>query len=207
MVKVSVVAGCLAGVVLWCVAGPGAAFVAVPTDGAVLQSQAGLRVSADALGARSGMPVGIAAAPGGHGFWVATDDGVVTPEGAAVFYGDLRGVALNQPVVGIAATPSGHGYWLVASDGGVFPFGDARFLGSTGAVRLNQPVVGMAATASGHGYWLVASDGGVFPFGDARFFGFDGGGAVESAGGGDGGDAVGARVLVGGVGWRGFSLW
>lgn len=104
------------------------------------------------------------------GYWVAHQDGGVTPVDAPV-YGDLRGVALNRAIVGTAGTPDGRGYWLVAADGGIFSFGDAAFLGSTGAIRLNRPIVGMASTPNGGGYWLVASDGGVFDYGDAPFRG------------------------------------
>ena len=118
--------------------------------------------------------VGIAAHPGGDGYWLVASDGGVFAFGDARFQGSTGADRLNQPVVGMTATPSGDGYWLVASDGGVFAFGDARFQGSTGADRLNQPVVGMAATPSGDGYWLVASDGGVFAFGDAKFYGSTG---------------------------------
>ena len=115
--------------------------------------------------------VGMAATPGGGGYWLVGSDGGVFSFGDARFFGSLGAVRLNAPVVGVAATPDGGGYWLVGSDGGVFSFGDARFFGSLGAVRLNAPVVGMAATPDGGGYWLVGSDGGVFSFGDARFFG------------------------------------
>ena len=53
---------------------------------------------------------------------------------------------------------------------------------------------------AGAGYWLVASDGGVFAFGDAGVLRVDGRRAAEPADRGDGGDAVGRRLLVGGVG-------
>ncbi|MGH9079149.1 MAG: SpoIID/LytB domain-containing protein, partial [Acidimicrobiales bacterium] len=118
--------------------------------------------------------VGMAAPPGGGGYWVAGRDGGVRSFGGAPFLGSDFGLALARPVVGMAATPSGKGYWLVAADGGIFSFGDAAFYGSTGSLRLNQPVVGMAATPDGGGYWLVASDGGIFSFGDAAFYGSTG---------------------------------
>jgi hypothetical protein len=118
---------------------------------------------------------GVAAAPGGLGYWVVAADGGIFTYGNAVFEGSAGGIHLNQPIVGMAATPTGRGYWLVASDGGVFAFGDAVFEGSTGGIHLNQPIVGMAATPTGRGYWLVASDGGVFAFGDAVFSGSMGG--------------------------------
>ena len=129
--------------------------------------------SATSVRSKGGI-VGIAAVPGGQGYWLAGAGGGVFPFGSAHAFGSLAGVRLHRPIVGIAATPSGRGYWLVASDGGVFSFGDAHFYGSTGSLPLHRPIVGIAATASGRGYWLVASDGGIFTFGDARFYGSDG---------------------------------
>ena len=118
--------------------------------------------------------VGIAAAAGDQGYWVAKSDGSVQALGSATDLGSMAGQALAAPVVQVVSTPDGHGYWLVGSDGGVFAFGDAAFFGSTGAIRLNAPIVGMTPTADGHGYWLVGSDGGVFAFGDAAFYGSTG---------------------------------
>ena len=114
--------------------------------------------------------VGMAATPGGKGYWLVAADGGVFTFGNAVFYGSMGGTRLNQPIVGMAATPNGQGYWLVAADGGVFSFGNASFYGSMGATRLNQPIVGMAADPATGGYWMVAADGGIFSF-DAPFFG------------------------------------
>jgi hypothetical protein len=119
--------------------------------------------------------VGIAATPGGGGYWLLGRDGGVFSYGDAAFHGSTGGMVLNQAVVAIAADPRGGGYWFVAADGGVFAFGGAGFHGSTGAMRLNQPIVGMASTPSGLGYYLVARDGGVFAFGDATFRGSTGG--------------------------------
>ena len=115
--------------------------------------------------------VGMAAMPGGGGYWIVRSDGAVSAFGDAVDYGSMFGQPLNKPIVGIAATPDGGGYWLVASDGGIFSFGDAVFYGSTGSVHLNKPIVGMTATPDGKGYYFVASDGGVFTYGDAVFQG------------------------------------
>jgi hypothetical protein len=105
------------------------------------------------------------------GYFIAFDDGYVTPFGSAVKRGDLGGAPLNAPIVGIATTKFGAGYWLAASDGGIFSFGNAAFHGSMGAVRLNQPIVGIAGLPDGSGYWMVARDGGVFSFGNAAFHG------------------------------------
>ena len=118
--------------------------------------------------------VGIAAAAGDQGYWVAKSDGSVTALGSATDFGSMAGQALAAPVVQVVSAPDGHGYWLVGADGGVFAFGDAAFFGSTGGLRLNAPIVGMTPTPSGHGYWLVGSDGGVFAFGDAAFYGSTG---------------------------------
>ncbi len=119
--------------------------------------------------------VGLAATPGGAGYWEVGADGGVFAFGNARFHGSLGAAHLNAPIVGMASTPDGAGYWLVAADGGIFAFGDASFHGSLGALHLNAPIVGMAATPDGNGYWLVAADGGVFSFGDADFDGSMGG--------------------------------
>jgi CHAP domain len=110
-----------------------------------------------------------------EGFWLASADGGVYPEGSAPNLGGVSNLPLNAPIVGMAAMPNGKGYWLTAVDGGVFSFGDAQFYGSMGGHPLNQPIVGMASTADGKGYWLVAADGGIFSFGDATFYGSMGG--------------------------------
>ena len=127
-----------------------------------------------AANAGAAVPAAVASTSDGRGFWVASTDGAVTPEGDAVGYGDAANLPLTAPVIGIAPTSTGRGYWLLGSDGGVFSYGDAEFHGSTGNVRLAQPALQMAATPSGGGYWFVARDGGVFSFGDAGFFGSTG---------------------------------
>jgi len=118
----------------------------------------------------SAAPAGVAATPGGGGYWVAESDGTVVAEGDAP---PLAPPAPRSaaPVIGIAAVPDGRGYWLPHSDGSVEAAGDAAAHGSLGGAPLNEPVVGIAATPDGGGYWLVASDGGVFAFGDAVFRG------------------------------------
>ena len=121
--------------------------------------------------------VGIATAPGGHGYWLANGTGLVRnfgPNGR--FFGSAAPLILKEPVVGIAAAPGGDGYWEVARDGGVFGFGPAAtFYGSAGGTHLNKPVVGIAAVPTGNGYYLVATDGGVFTYGPgAHFYGSTG---------------------------------
>ena len=118
--------------------------------------------------------VGMAAAPGGGGYWETAANGAVYSYGDAPFYGSMGGQPLNAPIVGMATTPDGKGYWEVASDGGIFSYGDAAFYGSTGSLHLNEPIVGMESTSDGKGYWLVAGDGGIFNYGDAGFFGSTG---------------------------------
>jgi IgGFc binding protein/Bacterial Ig-like domain (group 1) len=114
---------------------------------------------------------GVAATPGGTGYWAISGTGGVDSYGNAGTYGSERGTHLNAPIVGLASTSSGRGYWLVGADGGVFAFGDAHFYGSVSGRHLNQKVVGIARTPNNGGYWLVAADGGVFTFGDAHFYG------------------------------------
>jgi hypothetical protein len=74
--------------------------------------------------------VGMAAAPGGLGYWFVASDGGIFNFGTAGFLGSMGGHPLNLPVVGMASTPSGQGYWLVGADGGIFNFGDAPFAGA-----------------------------------------------------------------------------
>ena len=82
--------------------------------------------------------VGMAAIPGGGGYWLVASDGGIFAFGDAQFYGSTGSMMLNQPVDGMAATPDGGGYWLVAADGGIFTFGDAPFYGSTGGIAPEQ---------------------------------------------------------------------
>ena len=74
--------------------------------------------------------VGMAATPGGRGYWLVASDGGIFTFGDAGFFGSAGALPLNAPIVGMAATPDGGGYWLVASDGGIFTYGDAGFFGS-----------------------------------------------------------------------------
>ncbi len=159
--------------------------VGVPrTDSAVLSIAVGPAAApfyGSEGGSRLNAPiVGMAASPGGRGYWLVASDGGIFSFGDAPFYGSQGGSHLNKPIVGMAASPGGRGYWLVASDGGIFSFGDAPFYGSEGGSRLNAPIVGMAASPSGHGYWLAASDGGTFSFGDALFYGSEGGSRLNA---------------------------
>jgi len=76
--------------------------------------------------------VGMAAVPGGTGYWLVSSDGGIFSFGTgAGFYGSTGNISLVQPVVGMAVAPGGNGYWLSAADGGVFTFGPgASFYGS-----------------------------------------------------------------------------
>ena len=49
--------------------------------------------------------VAVASAPDGEGYVVAESDGVVWAYGSVAHRGDLRAIALNQPIVGMAVTP------------------------------------------------------------------------------------------------------
>jgi hypothetical protein len=46
--------------------------------------------------------VGMAATPGGRGYWLVASDGGIFSFGDARFYGSTGGIHLNQPVVGMA---------------------------------------------------------------------------------------------------------
>ncbi|MGA2306937.1 MAG: hypothetical protein ABSH29_22520 [Acidimicrobiales bacterium] len=119
--------------------------------------------------------VGMAATPGGGGYWLVAADGGVFSYGDAPFYGSEGSASLAVQAVGMASTPDGGGYWIVTDDGGVYDFGNAPDEGSMAGGRLDAPVVGINADATGTGYWEVAADGGVFSFGTAAFYGSMGG--------------------------------
>ena len=141
------------------------------TDGGVFSF--GTRFFGSAAGTASTTPyVGIAAAPGGDGYWLANANGLVRnfgPNGRS--FGSATSAVLTKPVVGIAPAPGGDGYWEAAGDGGVFNFGpSAPFFGSARNIHLNQPIVGIAAAPTGDGYDLVATDGGVFTYGPGAHF-------------------------------------
>jgi hypothetical protein len=97
--------------------------------------------------------VGMAAVPGGGGYWLVASDGGIFAFGDAPFYGSSGAITLNEPIAGMAATNDGGGYWLVASDGGVFAYGDAPFAGSGTGGSLTAPAVGIAARPGG--YWIA----------------------------------------------------
>jgi polysaccharide biosynthesis protein PslG len=101
--------------------------------------------------------VGMAATPGGGGYWLVAGDGGIFTFGDARFYGSTGAIRLNQPIVGMAATPGGGGYWLVAGDGGIFTFGDATFYGSLGGG--STTIIGIILSRATPGYTLVGSVG------------------------------------------------
>jgi hypothetical protein len=123
--------------------------------------------------------VGMAAAPGGRGYWLVAADGGIFSFGHAPFHGSMGGKTLSAPVTGMAADPVTGGYWLVASDGGVFSF-DAPFEGSAvSTVGLQparddraNPFTAIAASQDGDGYVLLPTDPAVEP-GVAGRSGFD----------------------------------
>jgi L,D-peptidoglycan transpeptidase YkuD (ErfK/YbiS/YcfS/YnhG family) len=115
-----------------------------PTAGWPPAGAAGPAVS----GQYSQTAIGMAAAPDGKGYWIASSSGGVFAFGSAGFSGSMGGQHLDAPIVGMAAAPDGKGYWLVASDGGVFSFGSAGFEGSAvGDIPLL--LIGQLATVGG----------------------------------------------------------
>ena len=143
---------------------------------------------------------------GPNGYLLSASDGGVFDYGNIPFCGSTGSIHLNRPVVASALTADGGGYWEVASDGGIFNFGNAGFFGSMGGKPLNAPIVGMAATPDGGGYWEVASDGGIFNFGDAELLRQHRGDPSQPAHRRHGADALGPRLLAGGLRRRHLQL-
>ena len=102
--------------------------------------------------------VGIAATPGGDGYWMAAADGGVFAFGAARHQMPSSDLSPAAAVTGIAATPSGQGYWLVAKDGSIYSFGDAPFKGSLGDDSPGAPVTDVASHPDGDGYWVATGE-------------------------------------------------
>ena len=121
---------------------PAASATTPPPDSAVPFGTTG--VGANAVSNPNAPVVGVAAVPGGGGYWLVASDGGIFNYGTAGFLGSRGGQPLNKPVVGIAADTATGGYWEVASDGGIFNYG-APFLGSRGGQPLNEPIVGVGA--------------------------------------------------------------
>ncbi len=145
-------------------AAPPQGYVTVDSSGRA--STYGLR-AASSPDAKHGSIVGVAANPGGDGYWLATSAGRVYAVGAARPLGSVPPGKLRGRIVGIAAYPLGSGYWLASSTGEVYAFGAARDLGSVPERVIRGAVVGIAAGPGGDGYWLATSSGRVFRLGAA----------------------------------------
>ena len=111
--------------------------------------------------------VGIAAAPSGTGYWVATASGDVQAMGGAA---DAGGLDTGEQVVAIAAAPGG-GYWLLTAAGRVAAFGGAEDFGGLGSDVPTAAMVSLAAHPAGGGYWALDRAGGVHAFGSAADLG------------------------------------
>ena len=92
--------------------------------------------------------VGLAAAPGGDGYWMVAREGGIFNFGRAAFAGSAVGITGAAPAVGVAADLASGGYWVVTATGGIFAF-DAPPVGSlTGGPMLGtstSTVVGLSA--------------------------------------------------------------
>ncbi len=117
--------------------------------------------------AKHGSVVGVAANPGGDGYWLATSTGRVYAMGTARPLGSVPPGKLQGRIVAIAAYPLGSGYWLASSTGAVYGFGAARDYGSVPERVIRGAVVGIAPGPGGDGYWLATSSGRVFRLGAA----------------------------------------
>lgn len=87
--------------------------------------------------------MGIAATPGGRGYWVVASDGDVFSFGSARA-DHPAGPTPAGLIVGIVAAPAGIGYYLVAQGGRVFSYGSALTLAPM-SVNPSDPVVGISA--------------------------------------------------------------
>jgi len=83
--------------------------------------------------------VGMAAAPGGGGYWLVASDGGLFSFGDAGFAGAATGL-LRRGAVGMAA--AGGGYRILSGDGSVYAFGGAPYYGSV----FVPPMVGEVIT-------------------------------------------------------------
>lgn len=68
--------------------------------------------------------IGMAPAPGGHGYWLATSDGQVLALDGAAWHGNGSGELAGASVVSFAA--GGEGYWMLTSTGRVLCFDAPR---------------------------------------------------------------------------------
>jgi hypothetical protein len=117
-----------------------------------------VRVSSAAIAVRST----------GLGYWVVSEDGIVSAFGDAPHRVDLADNPFRAfPIRGIEPTPSGDGYWLLDAIGGVYAFGDAVFHGAADALPTRIDAVAMVASAAGDGYWIAARNGSILGFGNA----------------------------------------
>ena len=161
------------------VAGPGAparsvaARSIVARHAATRQAVAGV-ATANGCSAPAQTATGQYTNPGGDGYWLTTEGGVVRAYGNAHAGGSAPGS--GSRVVGILPAPASGGgssnadaYLQVTAGGIVVPSNGAPSYGDLSGVRLSSPIVGIAP--AGQGYWLAAADGGVFAFGDAPFYG------------------------------------
>jgi hypothetical protein len=102
--------------------GPGSDLIDIVTEYDLTQYDAPAAAPTPSLPSK--LVVGMAATPGGGGYWLVTAGGIVSHFGDAPAIGSLPNPPA-APVIGIAATVSGKGFWIVAANGKAFPFGDA----------------------------------------------------------------------------------
>lgn len=116
--------------------------------------------------------VGIAACPGGLGYWVLSASGRVAAFGSARrLRASKASLKLERALHGaraIAAAPAGLGYWVATASGNVLGFGTATSEGSLTPSTARSKVVAIAAAPRGKGYWLATSSGRIAAFGSAR---------------------------------------
>lgn len=111
--------------------------------------------------------VDIAVHPGGFGYWILTNDGIVWSIGTE--NNGHPNASRTNIWRSISCTPSGRGYWTLDKDGTVNAFGDATHFGNVPAGQGHARKI--RRTSTGNGYWILMDNGRVFTFGDAPYLG------------------------------------
>ena len=128
---------------------------------------------------------------------MATANGALLTNGAAVNYGSPAGLVPQRPDRRVHARPRPQGLLVRRRRRWRVQLRRRRLLRLGRQPAPQRPIVGMATTSDGKGYWLVAADGGVFAYGDAAFAGSIGATRLNAPIVGIAGNGTGGYLLVG----------